>query len=74
MNIECKDCKKKLGTILTGSMISKKIIYLCTECYDNYNTYKTLADTKFSNPTNSTNSTNSNSMPPGFEDLFKGFK
>lgn len=71
MDIECKDCHKKLGTIITGSKIHKQIIYLCTNCYDRYNTYRSLADTKYGC---SSNGSGPSSMPPGFEDLFRGTK
>jgi len=68
MNIACKDCRKNLGEILSGSKLHKQIIYLCNECYEKYITYKSLADMKY----NSSSGKDSTSMPPGFEDIFKG--
>ena len=71
MDIECKECKKALGNIVTGSKLHKKIVFLCTECYDKYTVYKSLIDVKFGTDIKAEGST---SMPPGFEDIFKGMK
>lgn len=49
---------------MAGSNLHKGIVYLCTECMDKYDTYKGIADYKHG----------TSSVPPGFEDLFKGFK
>lgn len=66
MKVYCKRCGFYLGEILTGSKLHKGIVYLCSCCHDLFKTYEDLK--------NYEKGVGSNSMPPGFEEIFKGFK